>query len=159
MWNPLKNVLNPIPRQLHASPCECRTFTNTRDAIYRPLDPFRRPTDHDATRKKEEREAEKCREMQWAKYARAGSGPNYYSRSLNAHVVLNMVRAALIREREFRRIRVYTRDKSRRVVRRMGLPIQEVKNALKKLPPIWIANKDGARVLPRPEFGLTGAKQ
>lgn len=40
--------------------------------------------------------------MQWAKYARAGLESNYYSRSLNAPVVLNMARAALIREREFR---------------------------------------------------------
>lgn len=57
------------------------------------------------TREKEEREADRCREMQWAKYARAGLGSNYYSRSLNARVVLNMARAALIREREFRRAR------------------------------------------------------
>lgn len=48
---------------------------------------------------------------------------------------LNMARAALIREgeREFRR--VYSEeDKSRG--RWAGPPIQEVKNALKKLPPI-----------------------
>lgn len=124
------------------------------------------PTQHDTTetREKEEREADRCsREMQWAKYARAGLGSNYYSWFLNAPVVLNMARAALIREREFRRARApacIPGQKPESAAANVALPpIQEVKNALKKLPPIWIANKDGARVLPRPEFGLTGAKQ
>lgn len=68
------------------------------------------PTRHDTTetREKEEREADRCREMQWAKYAHAGLGSNYYSRSLIWRVVLNMARAALIREREFRRARAPT---------------------------------------------------
>lgn len=108
--------------------------------------------------------------MQWIKCVALdadkrprGLEPNYHSRSLNARMVLNMARAGLIRERNFRRVQAptcTTGDKSRRAARgERTPPIQEVKNALKKLPPIWIANKDGARVLPRPEFGLTGAKQ
>lgn len=148
MRNPLKNVLNPIPRQLHASLCGCRTFTNTRDAIYRPLRSLSSSHRRDATRpdttrrrrgkrKKERRiDAEKCSEQNMPA---PGLGSNYYSRSLNARVVLNMARAALIREREFRRARApacIPGQKPERVARRMGPPIQEVKNALKKLPPI-----------------------
>lgn len=116
MRNPLKNVLNPIPRQLHASLCGCRTFTNTRDAIYRPLrslssshrrdatrrDPTRHDGDEGKGRKRGGIDAEKCSEQNMPAL---GLGSNYYSRSLNARVVLNMARAALIREREFRRAR------------------------------------------------------
>lgn len=76
--------------------------------------------------------------------------PNYRSWSLNAHVVLNMARAALIRERRSFGTRTCTPgQKPRNGPERRGErgpPIQEVKNALKKLPPIWIANKDDARV-------------
>lgn len=52
---------------------------------------------------------------------------------LNAGV-LNMARAALIREGEFRRMRSAGTQKRRTLGR--PAPIQEVKNALKKLPPI-----------------------
>lgn len=45
---------------------------------------------------------------------------NYYQRPLNARVILNMARAALIKEREFRRAWRVHLDKSRRATRRSG---------------------------------------
>lgn len=122
MRNSPKNALNStgIARRLR----DYSLFHKHRDAIYRPPISF-----VVAAEGKKKRETEKCSEQNMCRAGGderpRGLEPNYYSRSLNARMVLNMVRAALIREREFRRVRApacITGDKSRRAARGERIP-------------------------------------